>query len=160
MTAAPLTAIFVESSNKAALALIAQLHRRAFSAQDEQPWSLGAIEKLMASPGFEALVYFAADVPVGFVLVRVVADEAELISVAVDPDCQSKGYAKQVMSFLCDQLKKRQICNLFLEVRQDNQKAIQLYRSCGFKKIGERRDYYKTTSGKKLDAHVFSFTIE
>lgn len=155
-----LEAIPVTQSNNAALALMAQLHRRAFTAQGEAAWAAATFGQFLASPGFEARLFNAGDRPIGFSLVRHVCDEAELISVAVDPSEQGNGFAKGILMHVLARLKALKVSNLFLEVRQDNVKAIQLYRSVGFKQIGERQKYYQTTDGKKLDAHVYSFIIE
>lgn len=150
----------VEAFNKAGLALLAQLHRRAFTEQDERPWSVNSFEQLIVSPGVEAHLFVENDQPVGFSLVRSVCDEADLISIAVDPAMQGKGRAGKALQMIISELKSTGIARLFLEVREDNIKAIQLYRSLGFKKIGERASYYQTISGKKLDAHVFSLIVE
>jgi len=159
MTKLQLQAVQIESGNRAALALMAQLHRRAFIEQDERPWNIKAFEQLLASQGCEAFLYYLEDSPVGFAFVRNVCDEAELISIAIDPVSQGQGFAKQVLKHLLKQLVSWGVYTLFLEVRQDNQKAVQLYRSVGFKKIGERKAYYQTLSGKRLDADVFSLAV-
>ena len=160
MKSSPLEVVFVEAGNQAAIALMAHIHTQAFSPQGEQPWSSASITQLLASPGFGASLYYSGDLPVGFALTRCVLDEAELISIAVDPRAQGKGFAKQMLRLLIAWLKTQNIRNFFLEVREDNQKAVQLYQRVGFNKIGERKKYYQTMDGKKIDAHAFSLIVE
>jgi len=154
-----LTTLVVKSGNGAATAILAQLHRRAFEAQGERAWSAHAFEQMLASPGCEAFLYHQENTPVAFALVRSVCDEAELVSLAVDPEFQSQGFARAVIAGLMDHLITQGVAQLHLEVRQDNKKAIKLYRSCGFVQIGERRAYYQTSGGKKIDAHLLSLQL-
>jgi len=154
-----LTALAVKSGNSAALAILAQIHRRAFEPQGERAWSTSSFDQMLASPGCEAFLYHRQKVPVAFVLVRSVCDEAELVSLAVDPEFQSLGFARAMLVGLIDHLTNKGIAQFHLEVRQDNKKAIKLYRSCGFVKIGERRAYYQISAGKKVDAHLFCLQL-
>jgi [ribosomal protein S18]-alanine N-acetyltransferase len=160
MTHEAFSSMQVGADNGPAHALMAQIHRRSFGAQDEKPWSAQSFAELIVSPGVEAQLYYAGDEPVGFSLVRSVCDEAELISLAIDPSSQRQGFARGIMQQLQMRLIDQKIARIFLEVRQDNQKAIQLYRALNFEKIGERRAYYQTMDGKRVDAHVFSLSLE
>jgi len=159
MKAPRLNTLSIESNNEPGLALLAQIHRAAFALQDEHAWTESSFRQLLVSPGFEAKIYELDGDPIGFSLVRRVLDEAELISLAVLPALQGKGLAKKIMNLVIEQLKARACRGFFLEVREDNMKAIQLYYKIGFKKVGKRKGYYKTKSGKKVDAFVFSLNF-
>ena len=152
-------ALNVDVKNHKALALLASLHARAFEGRDEKTWHAKDFEKFLNSPGFEAFIYHSAKQPVAFALVRIVCDEAELITVGVDPVFQRNGHAKRVLAHLTGHLKLRGVESLFLEVREDNYSAMTLYEACGFIKSGERRAYYQTLSGVKYDAYLFSLNF-
>jgi len=159
MSHRPLSETVVDAANSAAVDLLAELHGRAFSAQNERPWTAKSIEELLKSPGFEGYLYYVGEQAVGFSLVRCVCDEAELISIAVDPIAQGDGFGRVALRQLMSQVKANGVSTLFLEVREDNLKARQLYQSMGFKNIGCRPAYYQTLSGKKYDALVFSLDL-
>lgn len=149
----------ITPTDKVGLALLAQMHSRAFSAQREKPWTVDSFSSLLATSGLEALVYAVDEKPIGFSVVRSVLDEAELITVAVDPAFQGNGYARTILTEVIGDLRTVGVAHLFLEVRQDNKPAIGLYRSLGFKKIGVRKAYYQTIDGKKIDADIFSLGL-
>jgi len=155
MSKHPLDQITIHCRNLPGLALLAELHHAAFSPQGERSWGSEEFADILAIAGTSATLYRSDDKPVGFVIVRTVLDEAELISIAVDPAYQSKGFAKKMLDDTIRQVKTSKISRFFLEVREDNSKALKLYRATNFKKISERKDYYKTLNGQRLNAHVF-----
>ena len=91
----------------------------------------------------------------GFTLSRRVVDEEELLLIAVAPEHRKKGLAKALLSALFGAAREQGIKRVFLEMRENNEAEI-VYRSCGFTPIGRRRDYYRTTSGERLDAITFA----
>ncbi|MBV1901817.1 MAG: GNAT family N-acetyltransferase, partial [Kordiimonadaceae bacterium] len=131
--------IDVEPENEAAYALMAQLHRRAFEAQGEKAWTVHSFRELLKSPGMKATIVEKEGSPFGFFLYRIVTDEAELISIGLDPLYQGQGLAALLLSQLQSDLALAGVKQLFLEVREGNEKAIKLYTGFGFKKIGERK---------------------
>lgn len=100
---------------------------------------------------------------VGFCICQQVADEANLFNIAVDPDYRNQGFAKTLLSHLIDQLMAittpMPISTLWLEVRQSNTAAINLYHSLGFNQITIRKNYYPTTDGKQEDAIIMAYTL-
>jgi [ribosomal protein S18]-alanine N-acetyltransferase len=83
---------------------------------------------------------------IGYVITRIVGDEAELLNIGIALCEQRKGYAKQLLTQVEHTLKSREINVLFLEVRESNLAARALYQHSGFHEMGERPDYYP---GKK-----------
>ncbi len=83
-----------------------------------------------------------------------VAGEAELLILAVDPDYQGKKIASELLTHM-----EAQLCPvaeaLFLEVRASNVPAIALYESLGFHQIGERVNYYPCAKGRE-DALIYA----
>jgi ribosomal-protein-alanine N-acetyltransferase len=91
---------------------------------------------------------------VGFSLVRAVADEAELLLLAVDPDDQRRGIGQALLDdFIAGALASGGH-RLHLEVREGNP-AVELYRASGFAPAGRRRNYYHGPDGQSYDAVTF-----
>jgi len=83
---------------------------------------------------------------VAITVVWIILDEAHIGTFAVHPDWQQKGIGRQFMANICKELYEAQIIKIFLEVRESNTNAINLYRHFGFKVDGERRNYYRDNS--------------
>lgn len=147
----------IDLSGAEGAALCAAIHKEAFSPLDEEGWSAQAIEDLMASSGVHLLLAHIEgnntdDAPAGFALYRMVAGEAELITLATLPAFQGQGVARALMQEMRLCLEDERVEKLFLEVRADNLRAVKLYSDLGFEKIGKRSNYYKTRSGNHVDA--------
>ena len=89
--------------------------------------------------------------PAGFSLARMVADEAELLLLAVDPAEQRRGIGQALLDdFIAGALAAGGY-RLHLEVRDGNP-AVELYRASGFSAVGRRRNYYHAPDGQAFDA--------
>ncbi|MDN3721529.1 GNAT family N-acetyltransferase [Roseibium salinum] len=80
--------------------------------------------------------------PLGFLILRTAADEAEVITIAVHPRQRGRGIGKKLMETGFFRLYAERCHHLFLEVDAANQSALLLYRSLGFKEVGRRKGYY------------------
>jgi ribosomal-protein-alanine N-acetyltransferase len=89
--------------------------------------------------------------PVGFSLARMVADEAELLLIAVDPARQGKGTGSSMLQHFIAAARGCGATRLHLEVRDGNP-AVGLYRKAGFVPAGRRRNYYSGPGGERFDA--------
>ncbi len=78
----------------------------------------------------------------GFIIYRVVADEAEIITIGVAPAARRGGIAAAMIEIAAADAKKRGAKKMFLEVARDNAAAIALYSRAGFSEIGVRPKYY------------------
>lgn len=87
----------------------------------------------------------------GFALLRAIADEAELLLIAVDPGVQKSGIGAALVDDFIALATSRGARRLHLEVRDGNT-AIALYERAGFSLVGRRRDYYRGLDGHKRDA--------
>lgn len=133
-------------------ALLARLHHAAFSVQGDRGWGADDFRQLVESPGVQVLVASRDDAAFGFILVRAVCDEAELITIAVDPGSQRGGCGHALLEAATHRLRQAGVVRFFLEVRKDNIAAIQLYEKFGFTRVGLRKGYYQTHSGNRVDA--------
>ena len=79
--------------------------------------------------------------------------KATLFNIAVDPDYQRQGLGRALLEHLIDELEKRGVATLWLEVRASNAAAIALYESLGFNGATIRRNYYPTTDGRERHHH-------
>lgn len=88
----------------------------------------------------------------GFAIARVVLDEAELLTIATDPDHQAQGHATTLLAQLHQALQARTVSHIFLEVAATNLPAQALYRKLGYQQAGRRPNYYRTRTGQTVDA--------
>lgn len=100
----------------------------------------------------------ADDRMAAFAITQVVLDEATLFNIAVDPDFQRRGLGRMLLEHLIDELEKRGVVTLWLEVRASNAAAIALYESLGFNEATIRRNYYPTAQGHE-DAIIMALPI-
>ena len=83
--------------------------------------------------------------PVGFVLARLAAGEGEILTVAVSRAHRRQGLGWQLMDAVLRELHAQRAEALFLEVDETNAPAIALYRRLGFRQVGQRPNYYRST---------------
>lgn len=94
----------------------------------------------------------------GFFLSRTGFEEEELLLLAVDPQYRGQGLGRALLDALRIGATTRNARRLLLEMRRGNP-AETLYRNFGFYSIGERREYYRTPGGDRLDAITFACDI-
>jgi ribosomal-protein-alanine N-acetyltransferase len=126
---------------------LAAVHARAF----RHGWSEAEFERLLAENGTVCHVARSngGSGPVaGFVISRVVEDEAEILMVAVDPSEQGRGLAGRLLARHLSRLAARGARRVFLEVDEGNTSAIKLYSRAGFTQVGRRAGYYSSPSGQ------------
>jgi [ribosomal protein S18]-alanine N-acetyltransferase len=90
----------------------------------------------------------------GFVLSRLAADEAEILTIAVEAAFQGRGVGRALLSENLRQMSNAGARAMFLEVAKDNAPALALYERFGFVKVGERAGYYRRTDGTRAAALV------
>lgn len=95
---------------------------------------------------------------VGFAITRLVLDEATLFNIAIDPDYQRCGFARQLLMHVIQELEQRAIATLWLEVRASNQAARILYQGLGFNEVTIRQAYYPAQNGHE-DAVVMALPL-
>lgn len=118
-------------------ALAAAIHRQCFA----QPWDAGAMAEMLAMPGSFGWIAGRGS-PVGLILCRMAADEAEVITVGVLPAARGKGFAGRLLAAALAAAREAGAAAVFLEVAADNAPALALYRAAGFTPVGRRPDYY------------------
>ncbi|GAB6182770.1 ribosomal protein S18-alanine N-acetyltransferase [Thermodesulfovibrio hydrogeniphilus] len=105
------------------------------------PWSMKSFAEELSNPNSRVKVVEVEGEIVGYVVYRMISDEAEILSIAIKPEQRRKGLAKELIKNILDEIKhKARSC--FLEVRASNIPAIKLYEKMGFQKKGLRKNYY------------------
>jgi len=133
---------------------LAAIHAEAFDGPHGAPWSAAAFADLLAQPGV-----FAADSPDGFILMRVVADEAEILTLAVRPGARRKGQGARLVGEGVLAAAARGANRVFLEVAEDNAPARALYQRAGFVEAGRRPGYYAGAGGARRDALLLALNL-
>ncbi len=129
---------------------LARLHAAAFP----DPWSEAALAGLLGASG--ALALIADD---GFILLRALAGEAEILTLAVQPDGRRRGLGQALVAGAAAAAHDAGAESLFLEVAEDNAPALSLYARCGFEPVGRRNAYYRRGREQPADALVLRKTL-
>ena len=79
---------------------------------------------------------------IGYASLRWSGHEGDINTIAIAPEFQGQGFGRRLLAWLEDQAKQRNVEQIFLEVRGDNQPALTLYRATGYESIDTRKDYY------------------
>jgi [ribosomal protein S18]-alanine N-acetyltransferase len=106
-------------------------------------WSRESYEELCTSEGFLSFVSERAGSVSGFVVGRQTADEGEILNVAVRRENRRKGEGQALLSAVLEELHRRGVRRVYLEVRESNETGIAFYQEQGFAKRGRRPGYYR-----------------
>jgi ribosomal-protein-alanine N-acetyltransferase len=133
-------------------AAFAVLHAVAFADGAERPWSLAELHALVEGSG--AFLLAAGDPLAGFALARVAADEAELLTLAVDPLRRRQGVGRALLAAAMAEAARRGAAAMLLEVASGSSAAQALYATAGFTVVGRRRAYHARPGRPTEDALV------
>jgi ribosomal-protein-alanine N-acetyltransferase len=107
-----------------------------------EAWTHAGLAAELAKPTALALVARDGARVIAFAFASVVLDEAEIVTVAVEPRARRRGVGPALVRALLDGVVGRGARSAFLEVRASNVAAMALYASFGFAETGRRRAYY------------------
>ncbi len=122
----------------------------------ETAWGQDAFARLLALPGHRAWLVMGDDQPLGYALFQLVADEGELLSIAVQPQVRGQGLGAWLLQETLEICKACGIRRIILDVSVDNLPARALYDRFAFNQVGIRKNYYNTSYGAKADALVLA----
>ena len=117
---------------------IAALHAASF----QRGWSENEIERLLVERNVLAHRATIGGTLAGFIMSRIAADEAEILSVAVARAQRGRGLARALLRLHLGRLAGLGVRGVFLEVGEDNEAARRLYEHAGFEEVGRREAYY------------------
>jgi ribosomal-protein-alanine N-acetyltransferase len=146
----------IEPVGTEAAAALAAIHAAAFA----RPWSSLEFQSLLGERAVVADgLFIGRDTPLGrpaqpagFIMSRIVLDEAEILTAAIRPECRGRGHARPLLSRHLDELSRRGVARVHLEVEDGNAPAIALYGRLGFRETGRRNGYYAKPDGSRIAA--------
>jgi ribosomal-protein-alanine N-acetyltransferase len=106
-------------------------------------WPAAATAEMFERYPVYFLVSFQGDEMTGFVSGRRVANEAEILNLAVSPKARRQGVGRSLVQALLEVFAHEGATQIFLEVRESNASAITFYQGLGFRQVGRRVGYYR-----------------
>jgi [ribosomal protein S18]-alanine N-acetyltransferase len=104
-------------------------------------WGEAALHDVGAN-GYTGWAATRGKVMLGFILVRAVGDEMEILNLAVDPDSRRQGIARRILTHAIAEVRRADVTGVYLEVRESNSAARAFYSATGFTEQGRRKNYY------------------
>ena len=144
------SALRLRAATQDDLVTLAALHALCFA----QGWSARSIGQLLGTQGAFALLAEQGGAACGFIIIRVAADEAEILSIGVPGPGRRLGTGRRLVAAGAAKAHAMGAAHLFLEVARENEAARALYASAGFVEAGLRRGYYREPGAEAEDALV------
>lgn len=132
-------------------ARMAELHGASFP----RGWSEGEIMAMLDQP-----TTLAVSTEAGFALLQVIAPEAEVLTIVIDPALRGQGHGGPLLRQAVLAAHQRGVRQMFLEVDARNHAALALYDRAGFTRTGVRKAYYTHPDGPNTDAITMSLALQ
>ena len=142
------SAAVVEPASLRDAARLAQLHGASF----HRGWGEGEFEAMLTERNTLVHRLRTGRKVIGFAVSRLAADEAEILSIAIDAGQRGRGLSRHLLLTHLGHLAGRGVRKIFLEVEENNQPARRLYERAGFSVVGRRERYYQQPGGEQLNA--------
>jgi ribosomal-protein-alanine N-acetyltransferase len=142
-----------EPMTEAHLDAVVAIERRAYT----HPWTRGNFADSLRS-GYQAQLLVAGGRVIGYFVAMQGVDEVHLLNITVDPDYQGQGWGRVLLDALALWARVERAQWLWLEVRTSNARAQQVYLRYGYRRVGERKNYYPAERGRE-DAIVMSYKL-
>lgn len=150
--------MIIRPMQQADLPAVAQIEQAA----QYNPWSESLFADSLALNRYFSFVVLADDSAstiAGFYVAEVIAGEASLHNIAVAEQFQGRGLGRELLAHMLEQCRQSSVSKVFLEVRDTNGKAINLYQSQGFQTDGVRKNYYSAPWGRE-DGKLMSLQLD
>ncbi|HET7025132.1 MAG TPA: ribosomal protein S18-alanine N-acetyltransferase [Gemmatimonadales bacterium] len=118
---------------------LAALERAAFA----DPWSAASLREVLAADSSFGFVAEDGGAVVGYGLGRIIADDGEILNLAVAEEHRHRGVGRSLLGSMLARFDTGPVRQVFLEVREGNLAAVTLYRGAGFVQVGRRAEYYR-----------------
>ena len=152
-------AVRIETGSSDDLDQVMAVMDHAFGNQFGEAWTRSQLAGILPMAGVSLmLARDAADEAIGFSLFRTVADEAELLLIAVLPHSHRRGIGRMLLDDFLGRARGDGVSRVHLEVRDGNP-AVTMYRETGFSPVGRRRNYYHASNGKRYDAITLAYQL-
>jgi len=114
------------------------------------PWTRRAFIEILCSASTRNFVLERGGRCVGYLVAYVVSPEAHIANIAIDPRFRRRGLGAFLLSCSIEEMKKESVREFYLEVREGNLEARNLYSRLGFTVLGRRKRYYRDTGEDAL----------
>ena len=138
----------VEPATSADAPRLAQLHGASF----HRGWGESEFESMLGESNTLVHRLRLGRKTVGFAVSRMGADEAEILTIAIDPRYRGQGLSRNLLLTHLGHLAARGVRTIFLEVEENNRPALSLYKRIGFAVVSRRERYYQEPGGEQLNA--------
>ena len=154
------SAVRLSAGTSGDLDAVMPIMEAAFGNRYGEAWTRSQCAGILPMAGVALTVAHDRDsgAAVGFSLVRSVADESELLLIAVAPGHRRRGVGRGLLNHFLESARAGGVTRAHLEVRDGNP-AIHMYRHAGFAPIGRRRNYYRGEDGRQFDALTFALDL-
>jgi ribosomal-protein-alanine N-acetyltransferase len=142
-----------EPMTEARLAEVVAIEGRAYG----HPWTRGNFADSIRS-GYNGQLLCAGPAVLGYFVAMKGVDEVHLLNITVEPQYQGLGWGRVMLDALALWSRGQGAQWLWLEVRTSNLRAQQIYQRYGFRRVGERKNYYPADHGRE-DAIVMSLKL-
>ena len=122
------------------------------------PWSRGNFVDAL-NAGHQAQLLMANDELLGYFIAMKGVDEVHLLNITIASNHQGQGWAWVCLDALALWARGQGAQYLWLEVRVSNVRAMKVYAAHGYRRVGQRKDYYPAANGRREDAIVMSFAL-
>lgn len=134
---------------------VLHVEQRAYS----HPWSRANFIDALHS-GYQAQMLTANGQLLGYFVAMKGVDEVHLLNITVAPEFQRQGWARILLDALAIWSRGQGAQWLWLEVRVSNERALRIYETHGYRRVGQRKAYYPAHHGQREDAVVMSLALE
>lgn len=140
------------------IGMMSRIHTLSF----DDAWTGVMIRRILTMPGTFGIVarHGRQWTVAGFALLRLAADECEVLSLAVAPESRGAGVGGLIFDAAMERASQAGAAKLFLEVAEDNDIARNLYAGRGLVPVGRRPDYYLRKDGTKAAAVTMSCRLK
>ena len=133
---------------------VVQVEQRAYA----HPWNRANFLDALHS-GYQAEILMADEAILGYFVAMKGVEEVHLLNITVAPEYQGQGWARVMLDALTLWSRGQSAKWLWLEVRVGNARAMRVYESHGYRRVGQRKDYYPSGHGQREDAVVMGLQL-
>jgi ribosomal-protein-alanine N-acetyltransferase len=149
--AAPAPDVTLVPGNSGDLDRVVEVMSSAFDERFGESWTRSQCAGILPMPGVRLMLARRDGETAGFSLYRTIADEAELLLLAVAPEFRRRGVGTRLLDHFLEAAHEAGASRVHLEVREGNP-AVTMYRNAGFNVVGRRPKYYHGRFGGEFDA--------
>ena len=128
----------IEKMSEEHIAYVAAWEHKHFAT----PWKEAELTRSLQDNNTDFYVLTSGVTPVGYIGIVYGVDTADIVTLFICPECRRSGYASQILSLSFEKMQQRGIEKVFLEVRESNTPARNLYEKHGFEYLNKRVRYY------------------